>query len=96
NIIMSGFIGMQVDPDELYNFRCQLSELSEKMMEQLRRTDAAMEAVAKEWQDVQFHKYHDEFTEDRDLIQPLSDQINQFQEGPLQQFENIAREYLEQ
>lgn len=92
---MSGFNGMIVDPDELCNFRCRLSELSEKLMEQLRRTDAAMETVAKEWQDLQFHKYRDEFTEDRDLIHPLSDQINQFQEGPLQQFENITREYLE-
>lgn len=90
---MSGFIGMQVDADELHNFRCQLSELSENLMEQLRRTDAAMEAVAKEWKDEQFHKYRDEFTEDRDLIQPLSDQINQFQEGPLQQLEIIVREY---
>jgi len=91
---MSGFNGMVVDPDELYNFRCQLAELSEKLMEQLRRTDAAMETVAKVWQDEQFQKYRDEFTEDRDLIQPLSDQINQFQGGPLQQFENITREYL--
>lgn len=90
---MSGFNGMVVDPDELYNFRCKLSELSDKLMEQLHRTDAAMDAVAKEWQDEQFQKYRDEFTEDRDLIQPLSDQINQFQEGPLQQFENIIREY---
>lgn len=85
---------MIIDPDELYNFRCQLSELSEKLMEQLRRTDAAMEAVAAEWQDEQFKKYRDEFMEDRDLIQPLSDQINEFQEGPLQQFEMITREYL--
>lgn len=91
---MSGFNGMVVDPDELYNFRCKLSELSDKLMEQLHRTDAAMDAVAKEWQDEQFQKYRDEFTEDRDLIQPLSDQINQFQEGPLQQFENLTREYL--
>lgn len=85
---------MIIDPDELYNFRCRLSELSEKLMEQLRRTDAAMEAVATEWQDEQFKKYRDEFMEDRDLIQPLSDQINEFQEGPLQQFEMITREYL--
>lgn len=85
---------MVIDPDELYSFRCQLSELSEKLMEQLRRTDAAMETVAGEWQDEQFQKYHDEFTEDRDLIQPLSEQINEFQEGPLQQFEIITREYL--
>lgn len=85
---------MIVDPDELNKFRCQLAELSENLMEQLRRTDAAMEAVAQEWQDQQFQKYRDEFTQDRDLIQPLSDQINQFQEGPLQQFEIITREYL--
>lgn len=85
---------MIIDPDELYNFRCRLSELSEKLMEQLRRTDAAMDAVATEWQDEQFKKYRDEFMEDRDLIQPLSDQINEFQEGPLQQFEMITREYL--
>lgn len=92
---MSGFNGMHVNWEEIYNFRCQLSELSDKLMEQLHRTDAAMEAVAKEWQDQQFHKYRDEFTEDRDLIQPLSDQINQFQEGPLQQFQIIAKEYDE-
>lgn len=90
---MSGFNGMRVDSDELNNFRCQLSELSEKLMEQLRRTDTAMETVAKEWQDEQFNKYRDEFTEDRDLIQPLSDQINQFQELILQHFEEIAKEY---
>lgn len=86
---------MIINPDELYAFRCKLSELSENLMEQLRRTDAAMEAVAKEWQDEQFCKYRDEFCDDRDLIQPLSDQINQFQDGPLLQFENITREYLE-
>lgn len=91
---MSGLNGVIVDPEELYNFRCQLSELSDNLMDQLRRTDAAMEAVAKEWRDEQFQKYREEFTEDRDLIQPLSDQINQFQEGPLQQFELICREYL--
>lgn len=85
---------MIADPDELYAFRCRLSELSDNLMAQLRRTDAAMEAVAKEWQDEQFQKYRDEFSEDRDLIQPLSDQINQFQEGPLQQFETLIREYL--
>ncbi len=90
---MSGFNGMQVDTDELCIFRGQLSELSEKLMEQLRRTDAAMETVAKEWQDEQFHKYRDEFTEDKDLIQPLSDQINQFQELVLQALQKIADEY---
>lgn len=84
---------MQVDTDELCIFRGQLSELSEKLMEQLRRTDAAMETVAKEWQDEQFHKYRDEFTEDKDLIQPLSDQINQFQELVLQALQKIADEY---
>ncbi len=91
---MSGFNGMIVHPDELNKFRSQLSELSENLMQQLRRTDAAMETVAQEWKDAQFHKYRDEFTEDRDLIQPLSQQINEFQEGPLQQFEKITREYL--
>ena len=85
---------MAIDPDELYNFRCRLSELSETLMEQLRCTDDAMETVAKEWQDEQFHKYYNEFAKDRDLIQPLSEQINLFQEGPLQQLENIIREYL--
>lgn len=84
---------MIIDADELHQFRGALSELSEKLMEQLRRTDAAMDAVAKEWRDMQFHKYRDEFTEDRDLIQPLSDQINQFQAGPLQDLENIIIEY---
>lgn len=85
---------MIANPDDIFTFRNQLNELSDNLMQQLRRTDAAMEAVAKEWQDEQFHKYRDQFAGDRDIIQPLSDQIQQFQEGPLQQFEMIIREYL--
>ncbi len=83
---MSGFDGMIVDPDELYQFRCRLSELSENLVQQLDRTNVAMETIAQEWRDAQFQKYRDEFIEDRDFLQPLSEQINEFQEGPLLQF----------
>lgn len=92
---MSGFKGMKVDVRQLRTFRGQLSTLSKELMTQLRRTDAAMETVAKEWQDVQFHKFRNEFTKDRDLIQPLSDQINRLQAGPLAILENKIKKYLE-
>lgn len=85
---------MTLDPSEVQVFRNQLVQLASNLEAQLKRTDAAMEAVAAEWRDVQFQKYHDEFIEDRNLIQPLSNEINQFQEGPLQAFQRNAEEYL--
>ncbi len=88
-------MAMQLTPEEVYSFRMKLQQLADDLNDQLRRTDAAMDAVAQEWKDAQFKKYHEQFIEDRDLIAPLRDEITEFQEGPLQQIQINAQEYLD-
>lgn len=88
-------MAMIISPDEVYAFRVKLQELADDLDRQLRRTDAAMAAVAEEWKDEQFKKYHEQFMEDRDLIAPLREEITEFQEGPLLQFQMNAQEYLD-
>ncbi len=77
---------MTIDPDELMAFRQKLMELADNLDVQLRRTDSAIESVAREWKD-------DQFMQDRDLLLPLRDEINDFQEGPLLYFQQNALEY---
>lgn len=84
---------MTIDPDELMAFRQKLMELADNLDVQLRRTDSAIESVAREWKDDQFRKYHEQFMQDRDLLLPLRDEINDFQEGPLLYFQQNALEY---
>jgi len=88
-------MAMTIDPEEVAHFRYQLQQLAENLDAQLRRTDAAMAAVAEQWQDVQFKKYHEQFMQDRDMLIPLREEINEFQEGPLQIFQQNAQEYLD-
>lgn len=77
---------MTIDPDELMAFRQKLMELADNLDVQLRRTDSAIESVAREWKD-------DQFMQDSDLLLPLRDEINDFQEGPLLYFQQNALEY---
>jgi hypothetical protein len=79
-------MAMTIDPDELMAFRQKLMELADNLDVQLRRTDSAIESVAREWKD-------DQFMQDRDLLLPLRDEINDFQEGPLLYFQQNALEY---
>lgn len=88
-------MAMNIDPDEVAAFRFKLQQLADDLDVQLRRTDAALSAVAEEWQDVQFKKYHEQFIQDRDLLTPLREEITEFQEGPLLMFQKNAEDYLD-
>lgn len=81
------------DPEAVQRFRNELVELVDRLEEQLRRTDAAMEDVAAQWKDEQFRKYHREFINDRDIFPPLCKDIQEFESGPLYNLQRILERY---
>lgn len=85
--------GMINDPEAVRQFRYELLELVDKLQEQLKRTDAAMDEVAASWKDEQFKKYHREFSKDRDTFPSLCKDIEEFESGPLAELQSILEEY---
>lgn len=83
------------DWEAMIKFRGDLRDTVESLEEQLKRTENALEEVAKSWKDEQFRKYNDEFSKDKEEIPPLCDKITDFEEGPLQRLEEIIKEYTE-
>ena len=81
------------DPEAIQKFRHQLLDLVEDLQQQLRRTDNAMEEVARVWKDEQFQKYYREFIKDRDIFTPLCKDIEAFEEGPLQEIQIKLEKY---
>ena len=82
------------DHVELEVFRNKLKENVDQLDQQLKRTDAAMSKVNESWQDIQFKKYNDEFTKDKDEFPPLCKLIIEFVDGPLLQLQKYIEEYV--
>ena len=82
------------DHVEMENFRNKLKESVDQLNQQLKRTDAAMTTVAQTWQDIQFQKYNDEFTKDKEEFPPLCQTIIEFVDGPLMQLQKYIEEYV--
>lgn len=82
------------DVEALKDFRNKMIDTVEDLMKQLRRTDNAIENVARTWKDIQFEQFRDNFNEDKEKIKPLSDDIEAFEDN-VYYLENILREYLE-
>ena len=83
------------DPDAIKKLRDDLLDTVDGLKQQLSKTESAMEAVAEEWKDVQFQKYNEEFTKDKEMIPPLCNDIEDFENDVLYRFEKILREYLD-
>ena len=77
------------DYESLYKFRI------DKLREQLRKTDRAMEEVATAWKDMQFQKYAKEFTKDKEKIEPLCKDIEEFESEVLYHLEKKLMRYAE-
>lgn len=86
--------GIDIDVDSLKKFRNDLLNLSEDLQKQLKRTDAIIEEVATEWNDPQFKKFNDNFQQDKEMIKPLCDRIEDFESIVLRPFEIKIRDYL--
>lgn len=87
--------GINIDVESLQKFRNDLLNLSEDLQEQLKRTDAVIEDVASEWDDPQFEKFNENFQQDKEMIKPLCERIEDFEAIVLHPFEDRVREYLD-
>ena len=83
------------DPDAVRKLRNDLLDTVDGLKQKLKKTESAMETVAKEWKDAQFQKYNEEFTKDKEIIPPLCDDIEAFEDEVLRPFDEIQRDYLD-
>ena len=79
----------------LCRFRQQLEETSKNLRDQLRKTEAAIETVAQGWKDVQFEQFKNGFEEDKEIIDPLCKEIDDFNNVLLQPLQGTIKRYLE-
>ncbi len=86
---------IQNDVESLKKFRGELLDTSDNLKDQLSRTEAAIEEVAAVWGDSQFVKFKEGFDQDKDVIKPLCDDIEEFEGDVLLPLENILRRYLD-
>ena len=87
--------GINIDVESLHKFRNDLLNLSEDLQEQIKRTDAVIDDVAAEWDDPQFKKFNDDFQQDKEMIKPLCERIEDFEAIVLHPFEDKVRDYLD-
>lgn len=87
---MAGVIN---DYETLHKFRNELLDTVDNLREQLKKTETAMEDVAAVWKDMQFQKYEKEFTKDKDKIEPLCKDIEEFESDVLYPLEKILEKY---
>lgn len=84
---------MITDPKAVYQLRQKLTTTVEGLNEQLRRTENAIEDVAKDWKDEQFKMFNEGFDKDKEQIIPLCKRIERFECEVLQRLQKIAEKY---
>ncbi len=87
--------GMISDTESMKRFQNELLDAVDNLREQLKRTDQAMETVAEEWKDSQFQKYQQEFTKDKEKIEPICKDIEEFEGEVLDPMRRIMERYLD-
>ncbi len=73
-------------------FQGELLDAVDDLRTQLKRTEQAVETVSEEWQDMQFKKYEQEFTKDKEKIEPICKDIEAFEGDVLQPLYDILYE----
>lgn len=89
---MNGVIN---DVKSLKKFQDQLLDTVDDLQKQLKKTESAVEDVAKTWKDSQFMKFHEGFEEDREKIKPLCKAIEEFEGDVLEPLRKVLQKYLE-
>lgn len=84
---------MVTGADALQRFRDDILERVDDLRDQLRKTEAAMDAVAEEWKDDQFRKYNEEFSKDKEEIEPLCKTLEEYENDVLYPLWKVVREY---
>lgn len=83
------------DWESMQKFQNELLDAVDKLREQLKKTDSAMETVANEWKDIQFQKYEQEFTKDKEKIEPICKDIEAFENDVLNPLKVTLKGYTE-
>jgi uncharacterized protein YukE len=86
---------MITNSEAIRKLRDDLLDTVDGLREQLKKTESAMDEVAQDWKDMQFRKYNEEFTKDKELIPPLCDDIEAFEDEVLRRLYEIAKRYEE-
>ena len=83
-----------INNSESVNKFCnELLDTVDDLRDQLKKTEQAMDDVAQEWKDPQFKKYHDEFSKDKEKIEPLCKKIEEYEDDVLRGLYDIVYEY---
>ncbi len=77
----------------LKKFRNELLDTVDNLREQLRATESAIDEVSQEWKDPQFKKYNEEFSKDKEEIEPLCKKIEEYEDDVLRGLYDIIYEY---
>lgn len=83
---MSG--GMIISPDELKKFMGEILHRVDELRYQLKKTESAIDTVAEEWKDHQFRKFQEEFSKDKDEIEPLCKTLEEYEKVLYKVWEN--------
>ena len=86
-------MSMRTGAEALKKFRDDILERVDDLRDQLRKTEAAMDAVAEEWKDDQFRKYNEEFSKDKEEIEPLSKKLEEYESDVLAPLWKIVYDY---
>lgn len=86
---------MITSSEAIRRLRDDLLDTVDGLREQLKKTESAMDEVAQEWKDTQFRKYNEEFSKDKELIPPLCNDIEAFEDEVLRRLYEIAKRYEE-
>lgn len=83
------------DYESVKKFRDELLDTVDGLNAQLRKTEQSMDDVAAVWKDIQFQKYHKEFSEDKEQIPPLCTRLEIYENDVLHPLEEKLRRYLD-
>lgn len=83
-----------VDYEALCRFMQELDDSAEDLHRQLGETDKALEVAGETWRDVKFKQFNDRFSEDKEKIGPVSEQLKKYNDEVLAPYREKLYEYL--
>lgn len=81
------------NPESIHQFRGQIVEAIEKLDNQLKKTERAIEVVSESWKDDQFQQFRANFDVDKEQIRPLQKVLNNYENNILYNLEQKLLNY---
>lgn len=79
--------------ESVKKFCNELLDTVDDLRAQLKKTERAMDEVSQEWKDPQFQKYNEEFCKDKEKIEPLCKDIEEYESDVLHPLYKILSRY---